>query len=496
MSPQQPQRRQWLGTTAAALASAPLWRPSAAEAATGVGLQGQHSADVVVLGGGYAGLACARALVAAGREVLLLEARERPGGRCLNQALPAPYAQWTVAGGAQFLGPTQDRMYALCKEFGLSTAPIYDTGKLVNIAQGKRSTYTGVLPTANLLTAADAGLALLNLDNMAAKVPLDAPWTAPNAAELDAMTVQAWIDKHISLRDARNLMRTAVLALLCVEPAGISMLFFLHYIRAGGGLNSLLATTGGAQQDQVIGGTQLIALGMARALGQRVVYNSPVRRVSQPASGGVRIEGDGFGVQANRVVVAMSPALAGRIDFQPLSGAMQLRVQMMQRVPMGAVWKVHAVYDRPFWRDQGLSGQVTSDAYLSKVTFDSTPPTPGAPGILMGFIEGQDALDAALMSPAERKAKIVEAFTAYFGSGAANPRAYMETNWQAEAYSQGGYTGVCPPGVLTSFKSVWRQAIGRVHWAGTETATVWSGYMEGAVRSGERAAQEVISAGA
>jgi len=495
MSTRQPNRRQWLGS-AAALASAPLLRPSVAEAATHAGLQGQLSADVVVLGGGYAGLACARALVAAGRDVLLLEARERPGGRCLNQALPAPYAQWTVAGGAQFLGPTQDRMYALCKEFGLSTVPIYDTGKLVNVANGKRSTYTGVLPTANLLTTADAGLALLNLDKLATKIPLDAPWTAPNAAELDAMTVQAWIDKNISLRDARNLMRTAVLALLCTEPSGISMLFFLHYVHAGGGLTSLLGTTGGAQQDQVIGGSQLIALAMARALGNRLVYNSPVRRVTQPASGGVRIEGDGFGVQANRVVVAMSPAMAGRIDFQPLSGAMQARVQLMQRVPMGAVWKVHAVYDRPFWRDQGLSGQATSDAFISKVTFDSTPPTPGAPGILMGFIEGQDALDATMMSAADRKARVLEAFAAYFGAEATSPKAYMETNWQAEAYSQGGYTGVCPPGVLTSFKTVWRNAIGRVHWAGTETATVWPGYMEGAVRSGERAAQEVISAGA
>jgi monoamine oxidase len=495
MEAMQQGRRRLLGSMSVAAAAnlLPTGAQRAEAASNAAPTKGNFSTDVVVIGGGYAGLACARSLVAANKEVLVLEGRDRVGGRCFNQNLPAPYDKWVVAGGAQFLGPTQDRMYALCKEFGLATAPIYDTGKLVNWARGRRTTYTGVLPTSNIATAGSAGLAMLNLDKMASKIPLDAPWTASNAAELDAMSVQAWIDKSVSVRDARNLLRTAVLALLCVEPAGISMLFFLHYIRAGGGLTSLLSTTGGAQQDQVIGGSQLIADAMARSLGSRVLYNAVTRRVTQNGSG-VVVEGDGFVVQAKRVVVAMSPAMAHRIDFRPLEGAMQARTQLMQRVPMGAVWKVHAVYDRPFWRDLGLSGQVTSDAFLTKVTFDSTPPDVGAPGIMMGFIEGQDAIDATMMTPEVRKAKILEAFTAYFGPDAASPKAYMEMNWQAEALSCGGYTGVCPPGVLTSFSTVWRNPIGRIHWAGSETSPIWPGYMEGAVRSGERVAEEVVKA--
>lgn len=459
----------------------------------GPSARGTYTTDVVVIGAGYAGLACARALVAAGRSVLLLEGRDRVGGRCVNQRLPAPYERFAVAGGAEFLGPTQDRMYALAKEFGIQTAPVFDTGRLVNVTRGKRSTYTGVLPTANLLAAGDAGVAMLRLDSLAKDIPLEAPWSAPKAAEWDGMTVQTWLDKNVSTRDARNLLRTAVLALLCTEPAGISMLFFLFYIKAGGGLTPLLSTTGGAQQDHVIGGSQTIALAMAQSLGDRILYNAVTRKITQDATG-VSVIGDGFAVQAKRVVVAMSPWAAGRLDYAPLSGPMQARLQLMQRVPMGSVWKVHAVYDRPFWRDQGLNGQVSSDAFLTKVTFDVTPSDAGAPGVMMGFIEGQDAIDATLMTPAVRKAKILEAFAFYFGAAAATPRAYVEMNWQAEALSAGGYTGVCPPGVLTGFGAVWRAPVGRLHWAGTEMATVWPGYMEGAVRSGERAAQEALSA--
>jgi monoamine oxidase len=486
-------RRGWLGSMSAAAVAGilPAGAPTVAQAA-GATARGNYSTDVVIIGGGYAGLACARALVAQGREVLLLEGRDRVGGRCFNQRLPAPYDQYVMAGGAQFLGPTQDRMYALVKEFGLTIVPIYDKGRLVNVTRGKRTTYTGVVPTSNIFMAGDAGTALLRLDSLARDIVPDTPWTSARASEFDAMTVQTWMDKNLVTNDGKSLLRTAVQALLCAEPSAVSMLFFLHYIKIGGGLTSLLSTTGGAQQDSVLEGTQSIANAMALSLGNRVLYNAVTRRVAQTSSG-VTVTGDGFTVQASRVVVAMSPAMASRIDFQPLQEAMQARVQLMQRVPMGTVWKVHAVYDRPFWRDQNLNGQVTSDAFLTKVTFDCTPPGEGAPGVMMGFLEGQDALNATLMSAATRKAKVLEAFRFYFGAAAATPRAYMEMNWQAEPLSAGGYTGYCGPGVLTAYKGVWRDPIGRVHWAGAETATAWAGYMEGAVRSGERAAQEVLA---
>ena len=185
--------------------------------------------------------------------------------------------------------------------------------------------------------------------------------------------------------------------------------------------------------------------------------------------------------------------MAARLEYAPLDGPAQVRMQMMQRVPMGSAWKVHCVYDRPFWRDDGLSGQVTSDAYLPKIVFDNTPPEAGAPGVIMAFIDGQDARDAALMTPAARKKNVLDGLTLFFGAKAANPLAYMEHSWQSENFSGGGPTGVFPPGVLTGFGKSLRTPVGRLHWAGTETSAVWTGYMEGAVRSGERAAQEILA---
>jgi monoamine oxidase len=490
--PSTPSRRRLLtGLTATAAATLmPLGRDSQAQAATG-GAQGDYNTDVVVVGGGYAGLATARALTAAGRQVLLLEARNRVGGRCMNMNLPAPFNQYVVEGGAEFIGPTQDRMYALVQQLGLQTFPMYDTGKQVNYLGGKRTTYTGVVPWAGLFATAEVGIALLRLEEMAKTVPLDAPWNASKATVWDNESAQTWIDTNLVSADAKSLLRLAVLALLSVEPRDISMLYLLFYIHSGGGLTMLLATKGGAQQDRIVGGSQAVANAMARELGGRILYNSPVSQVRQDGSG-ITVSGTGFSVRAQHAVMAMAPWMASRLSYEPLDGPTQLRLQMMQRVPMGSAWKVHCVYDKPFWRDDGLSGQVTSDAYLPKIVFDNTPPDAGAPGVIMAFIDGQDARDAGLMTPEARKANVLKALSIYFGAKAASPLAYTEMNWQSENFSGGGPVGVFPPGVLTGFGNALRAPIGRLHWAGSETSTVWAGYMDGAVRSGERAAAEIL----
>jgi monoamine oxidase len=490
--PTTPSRRRILtGLTATAAATLmPLGRDNQARAANGAA-QGDYNTDVVVIGGGYAGLAAARSLAAAGRQVLLLEARNRVGGRCMNIKLPAPYDQYTVEGGAEFIGPTQDRMYALVQQLGLQTFPMFDTGKQINYLSGKRSTYTGVVPWAGLFATAEVGIALLRIEDMAKTVPLDAPWNAAKAVQWDNQCAQTWIDANLTSADAKSLLRLAVLALLSVEPRDISMLYLLFYIHSGGGLTTLLATKGGAQQDRIVGGSQAVALGMARELGSAILYNSPVNKVKQDATG-VTVSGDGFNVRAQHAVMAMAPWMASRLNYEPLDGPTQQRMQLMQRVPMGSAWKVHCVYDKPFWRDDGLSGQVTSDAYLPKIVFDNTPPEPGAPGVIMAFIDGQDARDACLMTPEARKANVLQALGIYFGAKATKPLAYTETNWQAENFSGGGPVGVFPPGVLTGFGNALRAPIGRLHWAGSETSTVWAGYMDGAVRSGERAANEIL----
>jgi monoamine oxidase len=457
------------------------------------GLTGDHQTDILVIGAGYAGLACARALQAAGRDFLVLEARQRVGGRCMNIRLPAPYSQFVVEAGAQFIGPTQDRMYQLVNELGLATFPAFDQGKQVSYIGGTRRTYSGVLPWTGLLTTGEVGIAMLRLDNLTKQVPLDTPWTATRAAEWDAQTAEDWINRNTSTANGRQLLRLAVLSLLSTEPRDISMLFLLTYLRRGGGLSLMLSTSGGAQQDRIVGGSQAIALAMAEPMADHIHLGAVVRKIEQ-SSTGVVVSGDQFSVHAQRVVVAMAPAMTAGIQLLPLDGPMQQRQQLGQRVPMGATWKIHCVYERPFWRDKGLSGQCISDAFLPKIIFDNTPPEAGAPGVLMAFIDGQDARDASLLTPAARRQQVLNALKVYFGPPAAAPLAYAEMNWQAESFSAGGPVGVFPPGVLTGFGRALRTPVGRVHWAGTETATVWMGYMEGAVRSGEAAAQAAMAA--
>lgn len=491
-------RRRLMGGLGATVVAASAATPATARAssvlpAATTAIQGAHQADAVVIGAGYSGLACALALRDAGQNVMLLEARQRVGGRCKNMALPAPFQSYVVEAGAEFIGPTQTRMYELVQAYGLQTFPAYDQGLQVSYLGGRRRTYSGVLPWTSLLSTGETGLALLKLEAMATQVPIDAPWTASKAAEWDSETVQTWIQRNLLTRSGQQQIRLAVLALLSTEPADISMLFLLTYIRRGGGLTLLLSTSGGAQQDRIVGGSQAIALAMAQDLGGVLTLGAEVRQVNQDAQG-VDVVGDSFTVRAKHVVVAMAPAMAGHIRFNPFDAPMQQRQQLAQRVPMGAAWKVHCVYDRPFWREAGLSAQCISDAFLPKITFDNTPPEPGAPGVIMAFIDGQDARDAGMLTQQARRANVLQALGVYFGPQATQPLAYDEMNWQSEVFSEGGPTGVFPPGVLTGFGPALRTPAGRVHWAGTETASAWMGYMEGAVRSGERAAQEILNA--
>ena len=449
--------------------------------------QGERRTQVVVVGAGLAGLAAARALVAAGVEVVVLEARDRVGGRTYTR----PAADGTpIDLGGQWIGPTQDRMAALAAALGCATFPTYDTGRNIQLQGGARAEYSGAIPTADPLAAADIVEALLELTTLSSQVPLEAPWTAPSAAEWDAQTMASWIDANVASPGARHLVELAVEAVFSAEPAELSLLHCLFYIHSGGGLMNLIGVTGGAQERRFHEGAQSVAIKMAAALGERVVLNAPARTIRQ--GGGVVVEGDGVTVTAERVIVAIPPALASRIRYAPaLPG---YRDALTQRVPMGNTFKVHCLYDEPFWRAEGLTGQATSDVGALRLTFDNSPES-GAPGILMGFIEGGDRWRAwARRSPEERRATVLADLVRLYGAQAANPREYIEHSWAEEEYSRGCYVGNFPPGVWTQYGEALREPIGRIHWAGTETATVWNGYMEGAVQSGERAAAEVLAA--
>ncbi len=449
-------------------------------------------ADVVVVGAGLAGLSAARAIHRAGRSVVVLEARDRVGGRCFSRSLGRG-ASDVANMGATFVGPTQHRIQALMKDVGISKYPTYATGKLIWYDEGKATPYTGLIPpSADAGAVVELGTQVIpTLDRMAATVPLDAPWKAPNAELWDSMTLDSWSRENVSSPDARALVALALENVISVEPRDVSLLYWLFYAHAAGGVEPLIANAGqgGAQDFRVSGGTQRIALQLARRLGDRVRLGHPVRAISQGPHG-VTVSSDGLSVSARRVIVAIPPNLAGRIVYSP--GLPPLRDQLTQRVPVGSLIKSIAVYDRPFWRDQGLNGQSTSVEPPVGATFDCSPRS-GRPGVLMGFISGDDARQLSSLSAAARKRSWLASYARMFGSQAAHPHTAFDQVWDREIYTGGCPGGVTPPGVLTEYGRALRAPVGRIHWAGTETATEWVGYMDGAVQSGDRAAGEVLA---
>jgi monoamine oxidase len=493
-------RRGFLGGGAAAGAAlvANGGLPDLASAARSPRKLRTRRVDVVVVGAGFAGLTAAYNLMRAGKSVLVLEARDRVGGRVHAHELGG--GEVSEAGGT-FVGPTQDRVLALAELLGIEKFLTYNTGQNVYVDDsGSRSTYSDTGPTGTAppdpLVTADLANIVMQLDEMAKQVPVDAPWTAAKAAEWDGQTLDTWMRANTSpLAQGRfaKLTAAATRPIFGAEPSEISLLFTLFYIAASGNEQNQgtfernFDTTDGAQMWRFVGGSQLIATGLARRLGRRVILTSPVRRINNGARG-VTVISDRINVKAKRAIVAIPPVLAGRIEYTPHMPPD--RDSLTQRLPQGTLMKVAAVYDRPFWRDQGLTGFALHLNGPVNAIFDDSPPD-GSPGVLFGFVGGDAARGFMPLSADQRRAAIVKVLVECFGAGAANPRDYFETNWPAEPWSRGGPVGIAAPGVYTAVGPALRKPVGRIHWAGTETSGYWNGYMDGAVRSGERAAREV-----
>jgi monoamine oxidase len=444
---------------------------------------GDTDADVVVVGAGFAGLTAARQLEAGGASVVVLEARDRVGGRTLNHILGDGQA---VEIGGQWVGPTQTHLLALAEELGVATYPTYSDGWHLLFYKERLLRHRGLIPP--LLpphVLVDFLQAQIRLDRMARRVPLEEPWAATDAARWDSTTLETWMRQAMHTSGARSLMRMATTAVFSAEPGELSLLHFLFYSRSAGFSRGLM----NAQDSRFVGGSQEVAVRLSKLIAGTIRLGVPVHSV-RAGQGGMVVHGDHATVRCRRVIVTAPPALAGRIDYEPALPAD--RDHLMQATPMGSVIKILAIYDAPFWREQGLSGQASGNAGLVRVTMDNTPPT-GAPGVLVAFAEADGARRLGRLSGVARREEVLGCLRRYFGDQAGRPDDYVEHDWSAERWTRGCYGAYFPPGVWTSYGDALRRPVDRLHWAGSETSPTWAGYIEGAIRSGERVAGEVLA---
>ncbi|WP_277985685.1 flavin monoamine oxidase family protein [Nocardioides glacieisoli] len=438
---------------------------------------------VVIVGAGLAGLSAARELQRAGDEVVVLEARDRVGGRVEGGVL----AGHPIELGGTWIGEGHSEMYALVDELGLTTFPTHNEPGRLLVQLGRTRALVegtkGAVPRLNPVALADLAQGMARFDRLARSVDPAQPWAHPKAKLLDGQTFETWIRRTLHTPGGRAYFRVATEALFSADAADLSLLHALFYAVSNVDLETLLAVDRGAQKDRVRGGSVQVAERMAAGLDVRL--HAAVGLVEHDHRGVAVTTRGGDVTAADRAVIALPPTLAGRLRYDPVLPAW--RDQLTQKLPAGTVAKTFAAYPTPFWREDGLNGQVAGDVGPVKVTFDISPPG-GEVGILLGFVEGGDARRWQRLDEAERRRSVLECLVGYFGDRAATPLAYVEKDWSAEEFTRGCYGAHFAPGVWTGFGEALRPPVGHIHWAGAEYAVEWNGYMEGAVRSGRATA--------
>ncbi|GHH27622.1 monooxygenase [Lentzea cavernae] len=443
----------------------------------------------MIVGAGYAGLAAASRLSAAGLGVVVLEAADRVGGRAFSEDLPSGVR---VDHGAQWIGPSQQRFHELAARFGRTTFPTWDTGKHVEIwHDGTRTDHSGVLPNTGP-GIAEYGRVTAVLDELARTVDVEEPWRTPEFAEFDAQSAEDFFLAQTHDEDAHRRLALAVQSLWCCEPREISFFHVLFCLASAGGFEKVAETVGFAQGSRLTGGGDAVAVALAESLPGVVRLGEPVLTIRHTPDGVEAVTGGGV-VRARRAIVTVPSAALEKIAFEP--ALPPARRGWSGYTPMGRVAKVHAVYEEPFWRKKERSGIA---AFSSRgpvgAVFDNSPED-GSRGVLVAVLHG-DRVDGWVTAPdSVRRADVLAALNEVAGPRARMPIDYAEMAWSEDGWTIGGHgCYVTPGGWAEHGEHGWRAPTGTLHWAGAETSSVWNGYVEGAIVSGERAADEVVIA--
>ncbi|KAM4699695.1 amine oxidase [flavin-containing] B-like [Discoglossus pictus] len=446
--------------------------------------------DVIVIGAGISGLSAAKLLVESGLNVVVLEAQDRVGGR--THTIRNKVVQYVDVGGA-YVGPTQNHILRMAKDLGIQTYKVNLNGRLIEHVKGKSYTFHGALPPVyNPLVLLDLNNLMRTMDQWGSEIPVDAPWKAPRAAEWDKMSMKEFIDKICYTSSAKRFADLFVNLVVTAETYQISALWFIWYIKACGGTTRVFSTDNGGQERKFVGGSGQISEKIQERLQDRVKLQRPVIRIDQTGDNVVVETLNHEIFEGKYIISAIPPPLTTKIHFKPELPAM--RNQLIHRLPMGSVIKCMVYYKEAFWRKMDYCACMIMEDDDAPIgfTLDDTKPDGSVPAII-GFILARKATSLALLSKEERKRKICEYYAKVMGTEEAlHPVHYEEKDWCKEQYSGGCYTAYFPPGIMTQYGSIIRKPVGNIFFAGTETATTWSGYMEGAVQAGERAAREVM----